>query len=96
MDLSYETKNESISKKTKIGQIYCGRYDLEKIPLHGSTKTLIVPKVIEKQHLNNPIGRLVTNSGELHLKKANMWHGMGNSGGSWPPAFPRSLRGLFC
>ena len=68
MDLSYETKNESISKKTKIGQIYCGRYDLEKIPLHGSTKTLIVPKVIEKQHLNNPIGRLVTNSGELHLK----------------------------
>ena len=24
-------------------------------------------------------------------KKANMWHGRGNSGGSWPPAFPRSL-----
>jgi len=23
-------------------------------------------------------------------EKANMWHGRGNSGGSWPPAFPRS------
>ena len=23
-------------------------------------------------------------------KKANMWHGRGNSGGSWPPAFHRS------
>jgi len=23
-------------------------------------------------------------------EKANMWHGKGNSGGSWPPAFPRS------
>ena len=23
-------------------------------------------------------------------KKANMWPGRGNSGGSWPPAFPRS------
>jgi len=23
-------------------------------------------------------------------KKANMWHKRGNSGGSWPPAFPRS------
>jgi len=21
-------------------------------------------------------------------KKANIWHGRGNSGGSWPPAFP--------
>ena len=24
-------------------------------------------------------------------KKANMWPGRGNSGGSWPPAFHRSL-----
>ena len=24
-------------------------------------------------------------------EKANMWHGRGNSGGSWPPAFPCSL-----
>ena len=23
-------------------------------------------------------------------EKANMWHGRGNSGGSWPPAFPCS------
>ena len=23
-------------------------------------------------------------------KKANMWHGRGNSGGAWPTAFPRS------
>ena len=27
----------------------------------------------------------------LEEKKANMWHGRGNSGGSWPPAFPHSL-----
>ena len=24
------------------------------------------------------------------VKKTNMWHGRGYSGGLWPPAFPRS------
>ena len=28
-------------------------------------------------------------------ENANMWHGRGNSGGSWPSAFPRSLRSFF-
>jgi len=27
-------------------------------------------------------------------KKAYMWPGRGSSGGSWPPAFPRSLSWL--
>ena len=34
------------------------------------------------------------NSGGSRLpeeKKANMWPGRGKSGGSWPPAFPRSF-----
>jgi len=29
-------------------------------------------------------------------KKANMWHGRGNSSGPWPPAFPSSTYKLVC
>ena len=28
-------------------------------------------------------------------EKANVWYGRGNSGSSWPPAFPRSLKAMF-
>ena len=36
-------------------------------------------------------GKIVVAHGCRKTKKANMWHGRGNSGGSWPPAFPCSL-----
>ena len=38
-----------------------------------------------------PEGEIVVGSWLQVEKKANMWHGRGNSGGSWRPAFPRSL-----
>ena len=33
-------------------------------------------------------GELVVAHGCRKRKKANMWYGRGNRGGSWPPAFP--------
>ena len=43
-----------------------------------------VKNFIVKQFMNSTHNILILR------EKANMWHGRGNSGGSWPAAIPRS------